>query len=129
MENLEYDIHLRVLKSMIRREFPYITNVNIVGKNNAGDYLIDIIVSESKLETIRPEWKKNWWIGIDGNPNPSDISLNGLFEETEENTDTSPIEDTEKIQNLVKSLRKKDWIDRNLKSDERFYINDYVLGP
>jgi len=129
MENLEYDIHLRVLKSMIRREFPYITNVNIVGKNNAGDYLIDIIVSESKLETIRPEWKKNWWIGIDGNPNPSDISLNGLFEETEENTDSSPNEDAEKIQNLVKSLRKKDWLDRNLKGDERFYISDYVLGP
>ena len=129
MENLEYDIHLRVLKSMIRREFPYITNVNIVGKNNAGDYLIDIIVSESKLETIRPEWKKNWWVGMDGNPNPSDISLNGLFEETDENTDSSPNDDAEKIQNLVKSLRTREWLDRDLKSDVRFYVNDYVLGP
>ena len=129
MENLKDNIHLRVLKSMIKKEFPYVIDINIVGLNPVGDYLMDIIVSESKLETIRPEWKKNWWVGIDGNPNPSDISLNGLFEETDKNTDSSPNDDAEKIQNLVKSLRTKEWLDRDLKSDVRFYINDYVLGP
>lgn len=129
MENLKDNIHLRVLKSMIKKEFPYVIDINIVGLNPVGDYLMDIIVSESKLETIRPEWKKNWWVGIDGNPNPSDISLNGLFEETDKNTDSSPNDDAEKIQNLVKSLRTKEWLDRDLKSDVRFYVNDYVLGP
>ena len=129
MENLKDNIHLRVLKSMIKKEFPYVIDINIVGLNPVGDYLMDIIVSESKLETIRPEWKKNWWVGIDGNPNPSDISLNGLFEETDKNTDSSPNDDAEKIQNLVKSLRTKEWLDRDLTSDVRFYINDYVLGP
>jgi len=129
MENLKDNIHLRVLKSMIKKEFPYVIDINIVGLNPVGDYLMDIIVSESKLETIRPEWKKNWWVGIDGNPNPTDISLNGLFEETDENTDSSPNDDAEKIQNLVKSLRKKEWLDSTLKSDIRFYVNDYVLGP
>ena len=129
MENIINSVFFKVLMSMIRREIPYVVGGNIVGENETGDILLDLLISESKVERQRPDWKKNWWVGEDGDPNPTEINLQGLFYETEENTDNSHEDDNDKLIEMFDNLRKKNWLGPDLKIDNRIFLNDFVLVP
>ena len=129
MENIINSVFFKVLMSMIRREIPYVVGGNIVGENETGDILLDLLISESKVERQRPDWKKNWWVGEDGDPNPTEINLQGLFYETEENTDNSPEDDNDKLIEMFDNLRKKNWLGPDLQIDKRIFLNDFVLVP
>lgn len=129
MENIINSVFFKVLMSMIRREIPYVVGGNIVGENETGDILLDLLISESKVERQRPDWKKNWWVGEDGDPNPTEINLQGLFQETEENTDSSPEDDNDKLIEMFDNLRKKNWLGPDLQIDKRIFLNDFVLVP
>lgn len=129
MEDITNSVFFKVLMSMIRREIPYVVGGNIVGENETGDILLDLLISESKVERQRPDWKKNWWVGEDGDPNPTEINLQGLFQETEENTDNSPEDDNDKLIEMFDNLRKKNWLGPDLQIDKRIFLNDFVLVP
>ena len=129
MENIINSVFFKVLMSMIRREIPYVVGGNIVGENETGDILLDLLISESKVERQRPDWKKNWWVGEDGDPNPTEINLQGFFQETEENTDNSPEDDNDTLIEMFDNLRKKNWLGPDLKIDNRIFLNDFVLVP
>lgn len=129
MEHITNSVFFKVLMSMIRREIPYVVGGNIVGENETGDILLDLLISESKVERQRPDWKKNWWVGEDGDPNPTEINLQGLFQETEENTDSSPEDDNDKLIEMFDNLRKKNWLGPDLQIDKRIFLNDFVLVP
>ena len=129
MEDITNSVFFKVLMSMIRREIPYVVGGNIVGENETGDILLDLLVSESKVERQRPNWKKNWWVGEDGDPNPTEINLQGFFQETEENTDNSPEDDNDKLIEMFDNLRKKNWLGPDLQIDKRIFLNDFVLVP
>jgi len=129
MEHITNSVFFKVLMSMIRREIPYVVGGNIVGENETGDILLDLLISESKVERQRPDWKKNWWVGEDGDPNPTEINLQGLFQETEENTDNSPEDDNDKLIEMFDNLRKKNWLGPDLQIDKRIFLNDFVLVP
>lgn len=129
MKEITNSVFFKVLMSMIKRELPYVVGGNIVGENEPEDILLDLMISESKVKRFRPDWKKNWWVGEDGDPNPSELNLRGLFSETEENTDNSPEDDDDKLIEMFDNLRKKDWLVRDLKIDKRIFLNDFVLVP
>ena len=129
MEDITNSVFFKVLMSMIRREIPYVVGGNIVGESETGDILLDLLISESKVERQRPDWKKNWWVGEDGDPNPTEINLQGLFQETEENTDNSPEDDNDKLIEMFDNLRKKNWLGPDLQIDKRIFLNDFVLVP
>lgn len=129
MEHITNSVFFKVLMSMIKREIPYVVGGNIVGENETGDILLDLLISESKVERQRPDWKKNWWVGEDGDPNPTEINLQGLFQETEENTDNSPEDDNDKLIEMFDNLRKKNWLGPDLQIDKRIFLNDFVLVP
>lgn len=129
MEHITNSVFFKVLMSMIRREIPYVVGGNIVGESETGDILLDLLISESKVERQRPDWKKNWWVGEDGDPNPTEINLQGLFQETEENTDNSPEDDNDKLIEMFDNLRKKNWLGPDLQIDKRIFLNDFVLVP
>lgn len=127
MEEVTKSVFFRVLMNMIKRDFPFIVGGDIVGQNETGDYLLDLMISESKIERFRPDWRKHWWIGEDGDPNPIELSISGFFEETEENTDPSPEDEDDKLNEMMDNLRKKDWLEKDLKIDNRLFLNDFVL--
>jgi len=127
MEEVTKSVFFRVLMSMIKRDFPFIVGGDIVGQNETGDYLLDLMISESKIERFRPDWRKHWWVGEDGDPNPVELSISGFFEETEENTDSSPEDEDDKLGEMMDNLRKKDWLGKDLKIDNRLFLNDFVL--
>lgn len=129
MEDIINSVFFKVLMSMIRREIPYVVGGNIVGENETGDILLDLLISESKVERQRPDWKKNWWVGEDGDPNPTEINLQGFFQETEENTDNSPEDDNDTLIEMFDNLRKKNWLGSDLQIDKRIFLNDFVLVP